>query len=329
MENSECSKRRILSIDGGGILGTFPAAFLAGIENQLNKPIAEYFDLISGTSTGGIIALGLGAGLSANQILEMYERDGPGIFGQDGNWIQNLLTNKLRCIRQLYRRKYSSKKLRSSLTNIFQDKTLGYSTNRLVIPAWNPSCQSVYIYKTPHHERFTTDYKSSFVDAALATSAAPTYFPQYLTEESVGLIDGGIWANNPIAIAVTEAISILNWSPQTIYVLSLGCLDEKYALPKAPGISTLGKKLVSLFMDGQSHGAMGIAKLLTGHEHHRNAIHRINPSVPANRYSMDGVNLIKELNGMGFSHARKQFPLLRSTFFDSIASTFEPLYQLD
>lgn len=321
------SKRRILSIDGGGILGTFPAAFLAGIEQQLDRPIGEYFDLISGTSTGGIIALGLGAGLSASEILRMYEERGPEIFGQHGNLLQNFLANKIRSIRWLYHRKYSSEKLRSTLVSLLGDRRIGDAKHRLVIPAWNPTTRSVYIYKTPHHPRFRTDYKSRLVDAALATSAAPTYFQQHMTEDSVGLIDGGIWANNPIAVAVTEAIGILKWPAEQIYVLSLGCLDEAYALPKAAGVGPLATKLVSLFMNGQAHGAMGIAKLLTGHEHERNAIFRVNHTVPSGKYSMDGVSEIQDLKGLGFSYARERFPGLEPIFFDTTAEPFEPLYK--
>ena len=75
--------RRILSIDGGGIKGTMPAAFLAGLEEELGQPIGRYFDLIAGTSTGGIIALGLGLGRTAKELLDLYERRGPLIFGLD------------------------------------------------------------------------------------------------------------------------------------------------------------------------------------------------------------------------------------------------------
>jgi patatin-like phospholipase/acyl hydrolase len=75
--------RRILTIDGGGIVGTFPAAFLAALEDNLGKgPIGQYFDLIVGTSTGGIIALGLAMGLPAAEVLRLYEEQGPTIFGQ-------------------------------------------------------------------------------------------------------------------------------------------------------------------------------------------------------------------------------------------------------
>ncbi len=69
--------------------------------------------------------------------------------------------------------------------------------------------RSVYIYKTAHHPRLKTDYRSPAVDAALATAAAPTYFRQHITQHDVGLLDGGVWANNPVAIAVVEAIGVL------------------------------------------------------------------------------------------------------------------------
>ena len=71
-DNSNTLCRRILSIDGGGLLSTYPASFLAAIEDKVGKPLGQYFDLIAGTSGGGIIALGLGLGLSAKDILGLY-----------------------------------------------------------------------------------------------------------------------------------------------------------------------------------------------------------------------------------------------------------------
>jgi patatin-like phospholipase/acyl hydrolase len=78
------SARRILSIDGGGIMGTFPAAFLAALEEDLRQPIGGYFDLIAGTSAGGILAIGLALGIPAKRLLQLYEERGPEIFGQTG-----------------------------------------------------------------------------------------------------------------------------------------------------------------------------------------------------------------------------------------------------
>jgi len=72
--------RKILSIDGGGIKGVFPASFLTTIEDSIGDRVSNYFDLIVGTSTGGIIALGLGLGLPAKDILSFYEEKGSAIF---------------------------------------------------------------------------------------------------------------------------------------------------------------------------------------------------------------------------------------------------------
>jgi patatin-like phospholipase/acyl hydrolase len=328
-ENPDPSKRRILCIDGGGVLGTFPAAFLAGLEQHLDRPIGSYFDLIAGTSTGGIIAIGLAMGLRAADLLDLYEKRGPEIFGHGHGRVADYFHRKLRALRWCYQWKHDPGPLHAVLHGVLGEKRIGDATTRLVIPAWNPVARAVYIYKTAHHPRLRNDYKSLAVDAALATAAAPTYFPQHITQHSVGLMDGGIWANNPVALAVVEAISLLGWPRNSLHVLSVGCLEETYAVPKWAGIGTLGTKLVKLFMDGQSHGSMGIAKLLTGHEHERTAIHRINHVVPYNTYILDDPRVIQDLKGLGYSIARDRQPVLDSVFFTGPAEAFEPVYALD
>ena len=117
--------KRILAIDGGGIKGVFPASFLATVEDSIGDNVANYFDLIVGTSTGGIIALGLGLGLSAKEILAFYEESGPLIFGG------NRLLRWLRCFSTT---KYNRGPLKKALKDRFGDKKLGDSTKRLVIP---------------------------------------------------------------------------------------------------------------------------------------------------------------------------------------------------
>ena len=95
------------------------------------------------------------------------------------------------------------------------------------------------------------------------------------------------------------------------------------------GDGTLGSKIIKLYMDGQSHGAMGIAKLLTGHEHERTAIHRINHTVPYNTYKMDDTRVIQDLKGLGYSFARDRQPVLGPVFFSQPAEAFAPVYVLD
>lgn len=323
------TKRRILCIDGGGLLGTFPAAFLAALEERVERPIGQYFDLIAGTSTGGIIALGLGLGLQASEILRLYRDRGAEIFGQHHDPLKNALFRQLRKIRWLRRAKYDSEKLREILVEVFGEKHIGDASTRLVIPAWSPTAGAVYIYKTAHHFRLKTDYKELVVDAALATAAAPTYFQAHMTKHDVGLVDGGVWANNPIGIAVVEAITLLDWPRDSIHVLSLGCLSEVYNIPASAGLLTLGKKTIRLFMDGQSHGAMGMAKLLTGHEHKRQAIYRIDHTVPYGEYSMDDAKVIRRLEGLGYERARDRYPVLEPVFFDRPTEEFKPFYTLE
>lgn len=329
VEDPKQLKRRILCIDGGGILGTFPAAFLAGLEQHLDRPIGSYFDLIAGTSTGGILAIALSLGLPASEILDLYEKRGPEIFGEDHGALANLIFRELRGLRRFYRRKHDSDALRTVLQEVLGNRCIGEAQTRLVVPAWNPVAQSVYIYKTAHHPRLKTDYKSLALDAALATSAAPTYFQHHITQHDVGLLDGGVWANNPIAIAAVEAITLLGWPRENLNILSLGCLKETYTIPKWAGFGTLGSKIVKLLMDGQSQGAMGIAKLLTGHEHDRTAIYRINHTVPCNTYKMDDTRVIQDLKGLGHSKARDRQPALEPIFFNQPAEVFTPIYQLN
>ncbi len=320
--------RRLLSIDGGGILGTFPAAFLAGIERHLPKPIGSYFDLIAGTSTGGIIAIGLAMGLRASELLDLYVNRGPEIFGQDHGAFVNCLLRKARGVRQAVLQKYDSEPLQGVLEEVLGNRRIGDASTRLLVPAWNPVARSVYVYKTAHHPRLRNDYKCLAVDAAMATAAAPTFFRQHVTQDSAGLTDGGTWANNPTALVVVEAITTLGWSRDSLHVLSLGCLDETYTIRKGAGVGTLGSRIIKLFMDGQSHGAMGIAKLLTGHEHEREAIHRIDHPVPLNTFKMDDARVIQDLKGLGHSLARDRHPGLEPIFFTAPAEAFYPIYTL-
>lgn len=138
----------------------FPAAFLANLEEDLDEPIGSYFDLISGTSTGGIIAIGLALGLSAKDILKIYEEEGPAIFAQTATGLKGwLLRHFHTCKWAVWGPKYSSDPLHKALTNVFGEKRLGEAKTRLMIPAWHPKTQDVYIFKTAHHERLQTDYK--------------------------------------------------------------------------------------------------------------------------------------------------------------------------
>lgn len=321
--------KRILTIDGGGIRGTFPAAFLANLEQDLEQPIGRYFDLIAGTSTGGIIAIGLALGLSAADILRLYEEEGPAIFSQSRKGLMGWLERHARTGRwALWGPKYSAEPLRNALHGVLGDRLLGEAKTRLVIPAWHPQTQGVYVFKTAHHPRLQTDYRELAIDAAMATAAAPTYFAQHVTANDVGLVDGGLWANNPAGLAVVEAIGTLGWPAGQINVLSVGCLDDIKTLRAAYGAARIAPQLSSIFMAGQSHGSLGIAKILTGDDHERRAIFRVSQPVPDGFYSLDDTRRIRSLKDRAFAEARVQKPILHPYFFDTPADEFTPCHKV-
>lgn len=324
------SVRRILSIDGGGIRGVEPAAFLAALEADLEEPIGSYFDLIAGTSTGGILAIGLAMGLRASELLNLYETRGPVIFREEvetnrlGRWFRGVG----RMGRQYLGPKHESDILRTELETVLGDRLFGEARTRLVIPAWDADHRSVYIYKTAHHPRLKNDYRKPALDAAMATAAAPTYFARHRTIDEIGLLDGGVWANNPIGVAAIEATTLLGWRGQDLRILSLGCGEDIYLFKDEAGFRHLGiSGTTRLLMDGQSRGAMGTAMLITGDPHERRAIHRYATPVPADFFSLDDTTKIGRLKGMGMSAARKAQPVLEPVFFAASAAPFEPLHR--
>lgn len=298
--------RRILSIDGGGIKGTFPAAFLADVEGQVGAPIGRYFDLIAGTSTGGIIALGLGLGMSATDVLRFYDDQGPRIF--EGG-------RRRLGLRWLAKTKHGPAALRRALEDALGDKTLAVSSTRLVIPSLNSETGDIYLYKTPHHPRIRFDGDRTAVDVALATAAAPTYLPTHWPMIGPPLIDGGLWANNPIAVAVTEGMGVLGWKPDEIEVLSIGCTSSPLHLGATrrrgfSGVVGWAPDVVDTIMKAQSDGALGIAKNLVGAD----SIHRYDPEVDRGRYALDDARAIRSLAGLGHHAARHAFSEIRHMF---------------
>ena len=309
-------QRRILAIDGGGIKGVFPASFLATVEDSIGNNVADYFDLIVGTSTGGIIALGLGLGLSAQEMLAFYEESGPRIF--KGNRL-------LRSLRWFGISKYGKGPLEKALKGCFGQKKLGDSKKRLVIPSLNLENGEVYIYKTAHHPRLERDHKEKVVDVALATASAPTYFPTHRSPRGTPLIDGGMWANNPVGVSVVEAVTVLDWPSDSLRILSLGSTTEplnvKWGRRIPLGLSYWAPKLLDVFMHGQSHGSLGTAKLLAGHDN----VIRIDPVMHRRKFSLDGTKEIPSLKGLGESEARKALPELRKIFLGNPTEPFIPI----
>jgi uncharacterized protein len=304
----------------GGSKGFFPRRSWPHWRQACRIPSADYFDLIVGTSTGGIIAIGLGLGLSATDVLRFYEDHGPAIFG--GNRF-------VRGLRHWGRSKYDQEPLRTALGKAFGDRKLGESLKRLVIPSLNLDTGEVHIWKTAHHPRLQIDYKKKAVEAALATAAAPSYFPTFRSESGSPLVDGGMWANNPCAVGVVEAIGILGWDRADVHVLSLGCTTSVMSIkaddwwPK--GKLAWAKHVADVFMAGQSSSALGMSEHLLGN---KDQIIRISPSVASTRYDLDRISEIPSLRGLGESEARKALPVLLPVFFKDTVDPFQPCHSV-
>jgi patatin-like phospholipase/acyl hydrolase len=261
---------RILAIDGGGIRGIFPAAVLAGLEERYlgGRSIAGYFDLVAGTSTGGIIALGLAAGLAAGNLRQLYIERGNEIFPPHGSGFIGRLGRRLSAWRRLLHYSYDQAALARVLTESLGDRKLGSAQVRLCIPSFEGVHGEVYIFKTPHHPDFRKDLHEPMLKVALATSAAPTYY-RPLRDAGYIFVDGGVWANNPIMIALTEALTSFNVPREQVRILSLGCGDNPYSVAGrkiSKGGMLHWRDIISAAMRLQSQNALGQAGLLIGPE---------------------------------------------------------------
>ena len=292
-------RRRILCLDGGGIKGVFPTSFLATVEEATGGKVAERFDLIVGTSTGGILAIGLALGFPAREILGFYETLGPLIFGQGG------LPGLLASVKQIGRSKYGNETLADSLGQLLGERRLSESLTRLLIPSFNLETGEIYVFRHHPETGFAGVSDARAVDAALGTAAAPTFFPTHRTPIGTPLVDGAVWANNPVAFAITEAIGDLGWSADTLDVLSLGCTQEAFSAGWARstpmGAAYWGAKASDLFLTAQSSAALVMASRLVPVER----LVRINPTVARRRFGLDKVSEIPSLAGLGDSEARK------------------------
>lgn len=313
--------RRILTIDGGGLKGTIPAAFLAALEEHIDRPLHEYFDLIVGTSTGGIIAAGLAMGMSAREILAIYEKDGPCIFPTTTWYSRTLIWMK-----GWVRARYPASILRSTLTRHFGATRIGEARTRLVIPSWEPEGQTVYVWKTRHCGRFHFDHKRQIVEALISTASAPTYFASAHKSGGTGLIDGGVWANNPMYIAAVEALGVLKWRAEALRMLALGCVKEDYIPPDGGGRLRWASAAPELFLQAQSRSSLASTCLLLDDRGNTpKRIFRIEASAPSDHFKLDSASQIPVMKSLGESLARQYIERLRPIFFGSPVTQFVPL----
>jgi patatin-like phospholipase/acyl hydrolase len=306
------SRFQILALDGGGFKGIFAAAVLAAIEEDLGGPVVDHFDLVAGTSTGGIIALALGAGLRPQQIVDFYAEFGPDIFRKSAfrPWLGWTAP------------KYSAQPLRNALERVLGDRRLGDSTIRLVIPCFDLDRDRVHIFKTPHHERLRRDWRHPMADVAVATAAAPTYFPT-ASIDSLRLIDGGVWANNPVVLGIAEAVSLCGVRLEDVHAFSIGTTTD--LTRRKPSLDRGGKlhwmpASIDVVLRGQSIGADGLAQHLLTNDRYL----RLDPFVPEKVLAMDRVDT-RTLMGLARGASRELMPNFKRMFGNHFAPNYQPI----
>lgn len=246
---------RILAFDGGGIRGVYTAVLL----RRLSEQVPGFLDrahLLAGTSTGGILALGLAMGMTADELVNLYQENGIQIFAR-------LLLREIRDLGDLIGSKYDNANLKRILLQVFGDRTLNDLLPRHVLissfdldsPA-TPERQRAWKPKFFHNfAGKDSDGKEKVVDVALRTSAAPTYFPVF-----EGYVDGGVVANNPSMAALAQALDRGTGQQELadIRLFSVGTGVSPAFISGADhnwGIAQWAHSLVDMMIDGM----MGVA----------------------------------------------------------------------
>jgi patatin-like phospholipase/acyl hydrolase len=303
---------QVLALDGGGARALFTAHVLARLEEDFGVAVADSFDLIAGTSAGGIVALALGAGLRPAQIVLRFRELVTDVFPA---W-------RRQSPHRLFRPAYRADALRHALSGVLGDKLLGNSQKRLIVPSWNVQMGCVHVFKTPHHPRLRRDWRIPMVDVAMATSAAPSYFPAAVVDGQ-RLVDGGVWANNPSVIGISEAISMLGARADDIRVLNVGTLDALESHPKRldrGGLLAWARPAAPLVVTAGSRGGQGTALHLVS----RSNYHRFDARVPGGLYALDRVDPT-DVAGIAASVSRELSPIFSDHFLEHVAPPYIPL----
>ncbi len=270
---------RVLSLDGGGMRGLYTAAVLNSLSDRFGSgdflDIGKGFDLIVGTSTGGILACALAAGVPINDVINLYKDKGPAIFP---NPLPQSKWSKLSwALKNFSNAANPNDKLKEELDRIFGSETVGEVFKRrgigLCIASINFATHKARVFKTAHDPKKSADDKRLLKEVCLATSAAPMILPvagipdPLVKDELTHFVDGGLWANNPILIALVEALTMSGDRP--IEIISIGTCPPPSGSAITQdeankGVSqwNFGLKALELSMDAQASGNQFIATFL-------------------------------------------------------------------
>lgn len=252
---------RILSLAGGGYLGLYTAAVLVELERRAGEPLARRFDLIAGTSIGGVLALGLAYEIPAAEMHALFLERGARIFS--ARPLAHRSVDKLIDLaRSVWGPKYSGAELQRALSAQIGDATLGDALHPVVVPAVDVGRCMTKIFKTPHTKASRGDEAVRALDVALATTAAPVYFPSHRIGDRL-YADGGLFAVAPDLVALHEAELFVGVDLADVALLSIGTATLGYAPDEtvdaedgAVGWLSEGRLVMSMVSVQQQHVAV-------------------------------------------------------------------------
>jgi predicted acylesterase/phospholipase RssA len=295
---------RILCIDGGGIRGIIPALVLAEIEDRTGRPIHQLFDLIAGTSTGGILALGLmkpgkrrRAQYTAKGLVQFYEKEGGRIFSRS-------LLHQVLSVGNLLDKKYQSEPIETVLEEYFGDALLSEALQNVLLTSYDIERREA-VFARSYRAKTNDDYDFLMRDLCRATSAAPTYFePKYIENKSAhyALIDGGVFANNPAMCALVDAIREFKKGLDEIFMVSLGTGNHAppldYEKVKNWGVISWAQPILSVVFHGVSDTVHYQTRQIFNEEGKPNRYYRLQIELSEGVSGLDNVANISELTRM-------------------------------
>ncbi|MDQ3153861.1 MAG: patatin-like phospholipase family protein [Actinomycetota bacterium] len=249
---------RILALDGGGLRGIFTTAVLVEAEDAYGTAFLGCFDLLVGTSTGGIIALGLASGRSCREMLEFYQWAGPQIF------------SKPRWLRRLIGPKYDRAPLDSLLREQFGENTkMNDLMKPVCITAHELVSGTTRVWKDDHSPELRWGGDQLVWKVAASTSAAPTYFAPVQLGDADSHVDGSVWGSNPAMVGITEAVRYAGRELRDIQLLSIGTTSRPLRISSHAQVTKMGplhwmSKALHLLQGSSSMAANNQARLLLG-----------------------------------------------------------------
>ena len=315
---------RILALDGGGVRGACTAAFLTQLEVGLGAPLARYFDLICGTSTGGILALGLATERPAEELLDLYRTKADTLFRRRYPWVPKVAAM---FVDSLYR----SEGLHAELRAVLGEETiLGDAVTRVCVPAMNVTTGRATVFKTRHMADLERDHLLPMWRVAAATAAAPIYFDPVEIPGCGTYVDGGLWANTPATVGILEALR-LGHALEDVELLSIGTgaarfhrgttVGWKRHVPLwRNGLLGWGTDVVDVSMHAQTDRAENFMHYLLGDRHCR-----VQFPLPDGSFKLDAVGQVETLVQMASEEAKRSARGVRRRFLTAPVAPFVPV----